>query len=143
VDVRQYQRWVRDFDVQRGWDLTLPSEVFVHFMEEVGEIARRVLALEGYKPVGDEAERAKWKGHLREELSDAITFLVKLAYMYDVEVADGLLANMPKCDGRFPPQESREAVREYLRAHREELERFIRVYCERFPEPLHDQEEQP
>ncbi|MGE5553452.1 MAG: hypothetical protein ACM3XZ_05965 [Betaproteobacteria bacterium] len=133
MDIGQYQKWVEDFDRERGWDLCLPAEVFVHFMEEAGEIARLVLALEGYREVApDEADRLRPR--LAEEIADAITFLIKLAYLYDVNVAEGLERNMAKCDGRYPPAEAPGAVLTYLERHREELEGFLRLYRQRFGE---------
>lgn len=127
-----YQKWVRDFDRERGWDLCLPAEVFVHFSEEAGEIARLVLALEGYREVGP-GEAESLKPRLGEEIADAITFLVKLAYLYDVDVAESLTRNMDKCDGRYQPEEAPGAVLTYLERHRRELDGFFRHYAQRFP----------
>ncbi|HHW13820.1 MAG TPA: hypothetical protein GXX28_02665 [Firmicutes bacterium] len=131
MDIGAYQKWVRDFDRARGWDLCLPAEVFVHFSEEAGEIARLVLALEGYREVPpEEAERLRPR--LAEEIADAITFLIKLAYLYDVDVAEGLARNVAKCDGRYPPAEAPGAVLTYLERHRAEVREFLRRYRERF-----------
>lgn len=132
MDIEAYQRWVRDFDRERGWDLCLPAEVFVHFSEEAGEIARLVLALEGYREVSDAAEAARLRDRLEEEIADAITFLVKLAYQYEVDVARGLARNVDKCEGRFPSGETAGPVATYLERHREEVETFLRRYRERF-----------
>jgi NTP pyrophosphatase (non-canonical NTP hydrolase) len=131
MDIATYQNWVRDFDRKRGWDLCLPAEVFVHFSEEAGEIARLVLALEGYREVSPE-EAELLRPQLGEEIADAITFLIKLAYLYDVDVAEGLDRNVAKCDSRYPPREAPEAVLAYLERHREELGRFLQSYRERF-----------
>ncbi|MDI6871768.1 MAG: MazG-like family protein [Bacillota bacterium] len=133
MDIGTYQKWVRDFDRERGWDLCLPAEVFVHFLEEAGEIARLVLALEGYREVTP-AEAEELRPRLAEEIADAITFLIKLAYLYEVDVAGGLARNMAKCGGRYPSAEAPGAVLTYLRRHREELEQFLRQYRERFGE---------
>jgi NTP pyrophosphatase (non-canonical NTP hydrolase) len=133
MDIAQYQKWVEDFDRERGWDLCLPAEVFVHFIEEAGEIARLVLALEGYREVAP-GEAAQLRPRLAEEIADALTFLVKLAYLYDVSVAEGLARNMAKCDGRYPSPEARGAVRTYLERHREELESLLCRYRERLGE---------
>lgn len=127
-----YQNWVREFDRERGWDLCLPAEVFVHFTEEAGEIARLVLALEGYREVADPNEAAGLRGRLEEEIADAITFLVKLAYQYDVDVARGLARNVDKCNGRFPREETTGPVATYLARHREEVETFLDRYRSRF-----------
>jgi NTP pyrophosphatase (non-canonical NTP hydrolase) len=132
MDIGAYQKWVQDFDRERGWDLCLPAEVFVHFSEEAGEIARLVLALEGYREVSDPVEAARLRDRLEEEIADAITFLVKLAYQYDVEVARGLAHNVDKCEGRFPKEETVAPVATYLERHREEVEMFLRRYRERF-----------
>lgn len=121
--VREYQQWVEKWDKQRGWDKVLPAHTLVHAMEEMGEVARLVLAWEGYKQAED---RERVRAELAEELSDLFVFLFKLAYQVGVDVEEALKAGQAKAEERFPDlEEARQAgemYRHHLRAHVREME---------------------
>jgi len=98
LEIREYQAWLQAYDEARGWDKVAPAHTFVHLIEEIGEIAREVECLEGYREADDlDSVRA----HLAEELADATTFLYKLAYQYGVDLEEALQGNMVKAERRF------------------------------------------
>ena len=88
-----YQRWFKDYDAVRGLDEDPPMMSLAHLSEEIGEIARHVLRLEGVKPVG-EAERDVEIAELELELTDAFVFLTKLANSYGIEWEDAIVRSI-------------------------------------------------
>ncbi|MGQ9583877.1 MAG: MazG nucleotide pyrophosphohydrolase domain-containing protein [Anaerolineae bacterium] len=119
MHIREYQDWMRAYDQQRGWDRVSPSQTLVHVMEEVGEVARLVLCLEGYREGGDEGQQ---RARLQEELADAATFLFKIAYQYGLDMEQGLTNNMQKAEARFPVEQGKEDMARYLERQRANLE---------------------
>ena len=121
MHIREYQTWLQAYDEARGWDKIAPSHSFLHLIEEVGEIAREVEYVEGYR---DPAEPAEVSARLAEELADAATFLFKLAYQCGVDLEDALQANMSKAEGRFSVDYGRADTERYLARQAENLARI-------------------
>lgn len=119
MHIRDYQRWLQEWDRERGWDKVLPAHTLVHALEEMGEVARLVLAWEGYKEAED---RERVRAELTEELSDLFVFLFKLAYQVGVDVEDALKAGQAKANARFPDLEKATAEGE---RYRERLARSV------------------
>jgi NTP pyrophosphatase (non-canonical NTP hydrolase) len=99
MNIAAYQRWFADYDCQRSFDLIEPSQMVVHLMEEVGEIAREVLYLEGYR---DPEKREDAIERLSAELGDALVFLTKLALTYGIEMDDVVSGIVAKAEKRWP-----------------------------------------
>lgn len=95
-----YQRWFREYDELRGLDADKPIESLAHLSEEVGEIARHVLRLEGIKRMGEES-RADEIAALALELSDAFVFLTKLANAYGIEWEPTIHQAIAKAEARW------------------------------------------
>jgi len=121
MQIREYQSWLRGYDTVRGWDKIAPSHTFMHLIEEVGEIAREVEYMEGYRESADPAEVS---ARLAEELADATTFLFKLAYQCGVDLEDALRANMDKAEERFSVDFGRADTERYLARQAENLARI-------------------
>lgn len=121
MHIREYQTWLQAYDQARGWDRVAPSHTFLHLIEEIGEIAREVEYLEGYRDPDDSAET---RAHLAEELADAATFLFKLAYQCGVDLEDALAANMTKAENRFSIDFGQADTRRYLARQAENLARI-------------------
>ncbi len=119
--IREYQIWLQGYDRVRGWDKIAPSHTFMHLIEEVGEIAREVEYVEGYREASDPAEVS---ARLSEELADAATFLFKLAYQCGVDLEDALRANMDKAEERFSVDFGRADTERYLARQAENLARI-------------------
>ena len=118
--IREYQQWLEAYDQARGWEKVYPSQTLVHSLEEMGEIARLVLALEGYKE-GDEDET---RTALAEELADCMTFLFKLAFHYGIDIEDALLGNQQKAEARYSIEQGRKEIKRYLARQEENLRRL-------------------
>ena len=120
MHIREYQLWLQGYDEARGWDKISPSHSFLHLVEEVGEIAREVEYLEGYRETEDsDTVRAR----LSEELADAATFIYKLAYQCSIDLEDALEANMRKAEKRFSVDFGRADTKRYLERQAENLAR--------------------
>lgn len=120
MHIHEYQRWVEEYDRARGWHQVQPSQTLVHIQEELGEIAREVLTLEGYK-AGDDAAAKK---HLAEELGDCLTLLIKLAYQYGIDVEAALTNIQSKVEARFSVEFGQEDTKRYLARQMENLARL-------------------
>lgn len=124
MDIRDYQRWFEEYDRARGWDTVEPSHVLAHLMEEIGEVARHVLRLDGYRDV-DEADREAEIDALALELSDAFVFLTKLAIYYDLEWADILNQGREKAEERYDIAQGRREMERYLAARRARFQELL------------------
>lgn len=100
--IAEYQQWIKEWDQARGFDKADPGLTVVHALEELGEVAREVLFLKGYKQdvLPEEHHQA-----LADELADAIVFLFKLAYQYDIDIEEALVRLQKRVDERFPQDE--------------------------------------
>jgi len=123
MHIREYQIWLQAYDEARGWDKIAPAHSFLHLIEEVGEIAREVEYLEGYR---DAENAGAIRSRLAEELADAATFIYKLAYQCGVDLEDALHANMTKAESRFSVDFGRADTERYLARQAENLARIQR-----------------
>jgi NTP pyrophosphatase (non-canonical NTP hydrolase) len=107
----EWQAWAAEFDRVRGWDATEASQVVAHLTEELGEVAREVLRLEGYKAGAAEAGSA-----LAGELADLLMMVFKLAAQSGLDLAGAVAAKGAELEGRFAVAPSREETRRFLEA---------------------------
>lgn len=100
VTFNAYQVWFKEYDNKRHLTDDKPLESLVHLMEEVGEISRHVLHLEGHKAL-DDTQRDQEKDALALELADAFVFLTKLANAYEIEWGETIERSMQKAEARW------------------------------------------
>lgn len=100
ITFSHYQQWFRDYDLLRGLNEDRPLESLAHLSEEMGEIARHILRLEGVKAMDDAAREAEIN-ELALELSDAFVFLTKLANHYGIEWDTTIRNGMAKAEARW------------------------------------------
>lgn len=98
MKIADYQAWVRRFDAERGLDQVQASQMLAHLMEELGEVAREVLFLEGYY---DDEHPETHRQALAEELSDTFVFLCQLANHFQIDLHTALKAGQAKAHERF------------------------------------------
>jgi NTP pyrophosphatase (non-canonical NTP hydrolase) len=78
----QLQRYVAAICQERGWTKDSPSEKFVLFVEEVGELAKAMR-----KVAGLYEERAKPRDFsLDEEFADVLSYVLDLANCFKVDL---------------------------------------------------------
>ena len=76
------QHYVAEVCQERGWTKDSPSEKFVLFIEEVGELAKAMRTAAGLYE-----ERAKQRDiALEEEFADVLSYLLDLANCYSVNL---------------------------------------------------------
>ena len=97
----EYQQWFQAYDAARGLDADPPLMSLSHLTEEMGEIARHILRLEGVKPM-DDADRSGEISDLALELTDAFVFLTKLANSYGIEWEEAIARSIVKAEQRSP-----------------------------------------
>lgn len=100
ITFARYQQWFREYDQLRGLDEDRPLESLAHLSEEMGEIARHILRLEGVKAM-DDAARDGEIAALALEISDAFVFLTKLANHYGIEWDETIRNGMEKAEARW------------------------------------------
>ncbi len=110
MEIREFQKWLAAWDSERGWNRVEPAHTLVHVMEELGEVARRVLMLEGYK---DSKGQDEILDELSEEMGDLIMMLFKLAYQYGIDLESALEQAMVKVEARYPLDKSRAEMDRY------------------------------
>jgi NTP pyrophosphatase (non-canonical NTP hydrolase) len=77
-----YQDYLAQVSKERGWTKDSPSEKFVLFVEEVGELAKAIR-----KKAGLYEERAKQRPvDLEEEIADVFSYIVDLANCHGVDL---------------------------------------------------------
>ncbi len=80
--LKDLQRYLDEVCQERGWTKDSPSEKFVLFIEEVGELAKAMR-----KAAGLYEERARPRDlSLEEELADVLSYLLDLANCYGVDL---------------------------------------------------------
>ena len=105
------QERLRSFDRERGWDRVRPEHTLLHLFEELGEVARELLRLAGYKE-GEE--------RVAGELADAGLLLFKLADQLNVDLERAMLDKLEQNERRFPIPESHRALARYLERNHED-----------------------
>ncbi|MCD6554026.1 MAG: hypothetical protein J7M16_08455 [Anaerolineae bacterium] len=126
MHIAEYQTWLEEYDRARGWDRVLPSQTCVHAMEELGEVARLVLYLDGYHaPDGRQPDDPQLlRARLAEELADCATFLFKLAYQYGIDMEAALVDNQRKATERYTVEQGQADTARYLARQTENLARM-------------------
>jgi NTP pyrophosphatase (non-canonical NTP hydrolase) len=82
------QQYVADVCAERGWTKDSPSEKFVLFVEEVGELAKEIRKVSGLY-----SERAKPSAvALEEEFADVLSYLLDLANCFQVDLEEAFRA---------------------------------------------------
>jgi len=78
-----YQAHVKAFCTLNGWNKTSPTELFLLFMEEVGELAKAIRKEQNL--FYEEAKKHK-KFDLEEEFADVFGYLLDLANHFDIDL---------------------------------------------------------
>jgi NTP pyrophosphatase (non-canonical NTP hydrolase) len=91
-----FQNYLRAVCLERGWTKDSPSEKFVLFVEEVGELAKAMRKRAGLYT--EPAKRNEFE--LQEEFADVLAYLLDLANCYEVDLEQAFRAKERINDAR-------------------------------------------
>ena len=80
--LRMLQEYVSEVCTERGWTKDSPSEKFLLFVEEVGELAKAMRVKAGLYQ--EQAKRRAFS--LEEELADVLSYVLDLANCFGVDL---------------------------------------------------------
>ena len=84
--LRQYQEYVRQSEVERGFDKESPIEKCLHLGEEVGELFKAVRSASGLTVDPSSSVR-----DVAEELADVLNFVLAIANRFDIDLASSYM----------------------------------------------------
>lgn len=113
MEFYEYQRQLKELEQERGWDRTLPSHTFLHMSEELGEIARVLECLEGYRETN--LDRNALGRELAGELADLMAFVFKLASQHSIDLDQTMQDHLVKFQSRYHD----------IEAARQEIARYV------------------
>lgn len=91
------QDYVAQVCQERGWTKDSPSEKFLLFVEEVGELAKAIRKRAGlYEEAAKQNEVA-----LEEELADVLSYLLDLANCFQVDLEEAFRAKEQRNESRI------------------------------------------
>jgi len=78
-----YQMYIKNIGIERGWNKNNHLEIFLLFMEEVGELAKAMR-----NEMGLYAEKAKSHNRfeLEEEFADVFNYFIDLANVMNIDL---------------------------------------------------------
>lgn len=100
MKMKEMQLVKKDFDKARGWDKFDASNVFVHLVEELGEIGRHVNIEEKYKENKGHMNIPA-NGELEREFAQALMLLIQLANHYDIDLESAFSSEFKIMEKRF------------------------------------------
>ncbi len=109
MNLSELQHQKKKFDEERTWDVFPASQVFVHLVEEIGEIGRNILYKEGYKKGGLGHSEAPSDVH--REYAQSLSLLIQLANMQGIDLEEAYFREMQIMRRRFPAKAWRAYVK--------------------------------
>ncbi|MBD3406392.1 MAG: hypothetical protein GF411_09800 [Candidatus Lokiarchaeota archaeon] len=104
MHIREIQEIKRQFEKERKWDKFAASQIFVHLIEELGEISRHISFEEGYKEVGLGHE-APNHSELTREFAQAFFLFMQLVNHFNVDLESSIISELEIMKERFPAEE--------------------------------------
>lgn len=86
MELREIQRLQHEFITDRKWERFPPSQVFVHLIEELGEVGSHLLYNEEYKVKG--LGHAGEETPVSQELAQVFNLFLQLCIHLDVDLED-------------------------------------------------------
>ncbi|MGM0755895.1 MazG-like family protein [Bacillus zhangzhouensis] len=103
MQTTEIEKWIKEFYEMRNWIKYGPFIRLGFLMEETGELARAVRAVEIGRDRPDEKiqETLELKKDLIEEMGDVLANLLVLADLYDVTLEEVFASHQQKLTKRF------------------------------------------
>ncbi|MBN1252075.1 MAG: hypothetical protein JXR51_15040 [Bacteroidales bacterium] len=81
--LKDYQEYIKQITIERGWNKNSPLEIFLLFSEEIGEFAKAIRnRIELYHEQGKKIN----PNELEEEIADVFSYLIDLANVFDIDL---------------------------------------------------------
>ena len=87
---------------ERNWLKYSPNDVFIHLVEELGEIGKHLIFASGYK----KKEQGHQKPHSQElsrEFAQVFTLFLQLCILHDIDLEEAWVKEMEIMRERFSP----------------------------------------
>jgi len=78
-----YQEYIKNVCIERGWDKNNPLEIFLLFSEEVGELAK---AIRNRLKLYHEEGKIQSQDELPHELADIFNYLIDIANCFNIDL---------------------------------------------------------
>ena len=101
ANLRRLQEEVNAYDQKYGWTNDKESQIALHMGEELGEINRCILRLEGYK------KEPYVKKALAEEIVDLLYLTVKLANKAEIDLDKEWVASFERYEKKTSRKENK------------------------------------
>lgn len=103
MQFNDYQQWVRAFYQQQNWYERDSFRRLAYLIEEIGEVACAVRAIEIGRERPDELEQnySQKRDNLIEELGDVLDNLAILADKYEISLEDVVVKHQAKFEARY------------------------------------------
>ncbi|MCS7116620.1 MAG: MazG-like family protein [Nitrososphaerota archaeon] len=111
MHLSEIQKLSKDFELERGWERFPSSLVFVHLIEELGEIGRFITYKEGYKASGL-GHHVKKRG-LGREFAQAFSLFIQLANRFEIDLEKEFKKELRLMEKRFKAEDWREYMSNY------------------------------
>ena len=92
---------IRDFLDERGWLSFSPNDVFIHLIEELGEIGKYLLFLSEYK-TEDQGHEKPPIANLSREFAQAFSLFMQLCILLNIDLEKAWLEEINIMKARFP-----------------------------------------
>ena len=101
MSLKDLQQQKLEFDKERSWDKFRASNIFVHLIEELGEIGRHICYEEGYKK--DSSGQTPNISHeeLKREFAQVLMLFLQLANHYSLDLEEVFKKEMEIAKERF------------------------------------------
>ncbi|MDD2858521.1 MAG: nucleotide pyrophosphohydrolase [Candidatus Nanopelagicales bacterium] len=104
-DIDDLTTRMRDFSIQRDWEqFHDPKSLMLALVGEVGELAELFQWLPAEKAAAL-AQEEPLRRRAGEEMSDVLLYLVRLADVLGIDLAEAAAAKMSSSEDRFHPDE--------------------------------------
>ncbi|TXT57435.1 MAG: hypothetical protein BAJATHORv1_10137 [Candidatus Thorarchaeota archaeon] len=104
MHIREIQEIKQRFEKERRWDEFPASQIFVHLIEELGEISRHISFEEGYKVEGI-GHKAPDKSELSREFAQVFFLFLQIVNHFGVDLESSILSELELMKERFPAEE--------------------------------------
>ena len=93
---------LREFLQERGWLEYSSNDVFIHLIEELGEIGKHLIFDTGYKSEKQGHKKPSSK-ELPREFAQVFSLFLQLCILYDIDLEEAWLNELEIMKKRFPP----------------------------------------